>query len=304
MSTKIYDAYRLPAGTDPFALPQTLNAYLRPIRLHLEAQQLVDEALRLIDDFSIHRDVSLMPTSVLAAKQDHSLYNPTWPMLAAERILADREAERNPSEIGHDEHRVEATVLTDGERIYIKFFVDHPELRAGVSSLAEELGWEDFHYQNQADRPDEVSDDEWATRGQVWSRMLGTDTFSERGLNYSLCTGYRTTPSLFQCSAQDAFDDCVTASKQQRLQRMVLGEAVRLWRAEADDDGLDISAMFAAYDRFGAGLKQLSGESEWKACLARMREFTPAELVRTNEEPVYSHDLSAAELRSLASTLL
>lgn len=44
----------------------------------------------------------------------------------------------------------------------------------------------DFHYQNQTDQPENISDEEWAERGRIWDEILGAGTFAENGLQYKL----------------------------------------------------------------------------------------------------------------------
>lgn len=43
---------------------------------------------------------------------------------------------------------------------------------------------DDYSYQNQTDRPDEISEEEYEERKNVWEDILGYDTMSERGLRY------------------------------------------------------------------------------------------------------------------------
>lgn len=44
----------------------------------------------------------------------------------------------------------------------------------------------DFHYQNQTDKPDEISEEEWEHRGKVWDDILGYTRFSENAFQYCL----------------------------------------------------------------------------------------------------------------------
>jgi len=46
----------------------------------------------------------------------------------------------------------------------------------------------DFHYQNQSDRPDDISNEEWDFRCAKWDELL-EDRFKETGLSYEIVTG-------------------------------------------------------------------------------------------------------------------
>lgn len=44
---------------------------------------------------------------------------------------------------------------------------------------------DDYSYQNQTDRPEGISEEEYEERKKVWEGILGYDTMSERGLRYN-----------------------------------------------------------------------------------------------------------------------
>lgn len=55
----------------------------------------------------------------------------------------------------------------------IQLFLDLPQIH-------------DFHYQNQTDQPENISDEEWKERERVWDSVLGNRTFAENALQYRL----------------------------------------------------------------------------------------------------------------------
>lgn len=44
---------------------------------------------------------------------------------------------------------------------------------------------DDYSYQNQTDRPEGISEEEYEEREKVWEDIIGYDTMSERGLKYN-----------------------------------------------------------------------------------------------------------------------
>lgn len=45
---------------------------------------------------------------------------------------------------------------------------------------------EDYHYQNQCDKPENISSREWNRRYKKWNKLLGYDTFFERAFIYNI----------------------------------------------------------------------------------------------------------------------
>lgn len=67
-----------------------------------------------------------------------------------------------------------------------------------LNRFVKTIDGEDFHYQDQSDRPDDVSDGEWAFRSKVWNRVLvGSGIPSECGLSYDLITDVKAVELLY-----------------------------------------------------------------------------------------------------------
>jgi hypothetical protein len=49
--------------------------------------------------------------------------------------------------------------------------------------------YNDFHYQNQTDPPNDVSEEEWNFRREKWDELLPGDKFKDSGLQYDIVTG-------------------------------------------------------------------------------------------------------------------
>ncbi len=66
--------------------------------------------------------------------------------------------------------------------------------------LCEEImkieGIVDFHYQNQTDRPEEISEEDWEHRKEVWDRLfMGSSVPAETGLMLNLFPSFKPLPS-------------------------------------------------------------------------------------------------------------
>jgi hypothetical protein len=58
----------------------------------------------------------------------------------------------------------------------------HPEYK---KLLLEEIA-EEFHYQNQTDPPENIPEDEFKKRGEIWDEILGSDSLIDRGWEFSI----------------------------------------------------------------------------------------------------------------------
>ncbi|QUL80634.1 hypothetical protein [Brevibacterium sp. SMBL_HHYL_HB1] len=226
MSTKIYDAYRLPVGTDPFEVVAPLRAAILPARLRADAQVLARTACQLADDYSLHGDRSRMP---VRRRDGSRLYTPQNPWVSAIRVLADQEADLSPSDTFHDAHRFSVSLLRDPAdgRLLAKAFLGHSdEIREAFEAFCATQGWADWHYQDQTDWPEEVSELEWAQRRDSWDRTVGdSGVIADRCLNIDVRpSGFSTSPSVLGIGddEEDAINAVTVSTPQVRLSRMLL----------------------------------------------------------------------------------
>ena len=68
-------------------------------------------------------------------------------------------------------------IHTDGY-VYIKLFGDYDFLNIMERELPKLKGIEDYHYQNQCDKPDEVSQKSWDKREKIWDEITGGSTYT------------------------------------------------------------------------------------------------------------------------------
>lgn len=76
------------------------------------------------------------------------------------------------------------SLIPSGRDILAIYYIEHDH---GYVSALESLGFEDFHYQNCTDRPDDISEFEWAARQAAWRRALpGITTPADVGLTFQM----------------------------------------------------------------------------------------------------------------------
>lgn len=72
------------------------------------------------------------------------------------------------------------------KKIYGIYFTDNAkEDYELISDL-----FDDYHYQDQCDKPEHISEEEWEERYNVWDELLGYDRISSRGFLYTFCCSY------------------------------------------------------------------------------------------------------------------
>ena len=70
--------------------------------------------------------------------------------------------------------------------------------RDNQKKAVRDIRGEDFHYQNQTDEPEDVTDEQWKERERVWDKLLpGSGNPSEHGFSFDLITKRRALEILF-----------------------------------------------------------------------------------------------------------
>lgn len=188
MSTKIYDAYRLPSEITlnnltekVFSIKKDLvyeaNKELlqRTIRKFVSVYDYCsitgkEKALELSDVYLNSSKNSTGEKSIVAADRGQlykymaeESYN--FAFIRSE-IIANRGAKASWAEI-----KASLLVIPYKDRL-LAFVIGNPLLK---DFLVNSLNLEDYHYQNQYDRPKEVSEEEWEERKLAWDEAIGPD---------------------------------------------------------------------------------------------------------------------------------
>lgn len=157
MSTKIYDAYRVQGMT---------------------ARELLDFFIEIRKDFFTKVTIQLSQYPYFKDKD----YLATTDEL--KRIF--RSGMRDPF------NYVSSVMIYPYENDFYCVFFGMSDMLNGVTYL-EELErnetfmkhFSDFHYQNQTDQPDNVTDEEWNLRRDTWDKLISEYSFKRSGLEFT-----------------------------------------------------------------------------------------------------------------------
>lgn len=168
MSTTIYNAYKI---SDSALSVSEINALLMPARAALE-----DEAVRRILRASIMGAYHLLdyrlailadliqPSSSEKVCEGSCLTESRWDVV---RMIEEdrRSGFRNDLDPG-----ASVCVFGDDSGTYAMLFSNN---RHGDTLFEKALGCKEYNYWDNTDHPDDVSEEEWSSRGRRWDELLG-----------------------------------------------------------------------------------------------------------------------------------
>lgn len=182
MSTKIYGGHLLAEGLDVFDAPAAIRAVCDSIRDRRDAKLLVGMAVSAGD----HRALGSRETAPQGALGS---------ALAGDSLLTgallrymDEQHRADPALRWHDPHRLEVSFGRDPltGRIAVHVYEEGGQY---ATALREAGVLIEYAYWNNTDRPDEVSEVEWAERRDLWDRILPRfDPPAVRMLSWALRT--------------------------------------------------------------------------------------------------------------------
>ena len=177
MSTKIYDAYKLKGDYDLMSLNQALSDLRK---------QDTEQCENLIANIDVRKFLKLYYMSLLHGT-DHSTNTDKTTTAVLEKILqhdmklawaylyceiaseiADASNTTRPS--GYNFHN-NLLLFPLKDKILAMYF-GNTDIRRFIEN--HEM-FEDYHYQNQCDKPDDISDKEWDKRESDWNTAIGPD---------------------------------------------------------------------------------------------------------------------------------
>jgi hypothetical protein len=179
MSTKIYNAYEFKGSI------QELFVMLNRIR-----QKYWKECYAILDKYSTTTIADIEKSGIASKRNDKYLimHKPEDLITRHHSILQDvldsiiDMGYNNPLNLSAS--CVVYPVDKPKKRILVQFF--------GIRDVKKLLGknyelFKDFHYQNQADKPDKISDAEWDMREKIWDKIFGScGSPAECGLVFDL----------------------------------------------------------------------------------------------------------------------
>lgn len=154
MSTKIYNGYRLAAGTNLFEFTRRVRALIDPIRDEVDAALLARLSANAVDTCWLRGEtVPSMLTFITFMKWEEE-----------QKKLEDTDRRKDP-------HRFELCLGEDPEtgRILVRLYTDRPAMREAFEAMEEV---EPYSYWNNADEPAGVTVEQWNERGAAWERVM------------------------------------------------------------------------------------------------------------------------------------
>ena len=184
MSTKIYDAYRLPKAE---------NILEKLYQLKQFAYKEVSENQILLH--VIHALTTAQAAEKLKKDPDNPFLQSVVRDDAAGKIdifwieecleEAGKSVEKDLIDV-----KLSCSVFYDETYWYIKFFVNS-RWQSKVLKEAERIGFEDYHYQDQTDPPEDLPKEEFKARGVKWDELTKSSGGNYRnGFQYDIFDAY------------------------------------------------------------------------------------------------------------------
>lgn len=163
MSTRIHHGYQLVEGIDPFTFIAEARTALDPVRDRADARLIATAAVEVIDRYAhygpvTHADVDLAD----AARR---------PLTSAWRAHRDEQDTLPATDYRHDPNRFELAIGRDETtgRYGVLLYARESLLVDAFRALPQVR---EYGYWNSTDRPDAITETEWADRRTFWDRLL------------------------------------------------------------------------------------------------------------------------------------
>lgn len=179
MSLKIYNGYKLPKMTmdELSGRMRAFNKTVLDICESLTYRWIADRATTFVDYYDLGKITS--KDSIVKKWCFNGEINP---LSATERYLygLQRKSKMNMTRCPEVNYGFSATFISTKNKILALIFTERPEYEEAFQSLS---FVEDYHYQNQTDRPDSISSTRWNKRRKDW-KWIWNATPSQQGLTY------------------------------------------------------------------------------------------------------------------------
>lgn len=247
MSTKIYNAWELPEECDPFAIAGELA--------ERTAKAMLDKAWENAISMAVHNlDMDALVLNEYDTPNEHAA--PVRNMLDPDSVPSVRTWFIRSPENG----RVYCVGADWGAGYNV------------VQEFAKTHGWKDYHYQNQTDKPDDVSEEEWEERERHWDIMLpGLGVILRHGLQVAVTgkdIGILTGEFWWRIIPEEVVRKH-TPSTESRVFR-AMSSSITVHGVVAD-----ISDMVTIRREVGAGLNADSPPADVADAIATVKELLP-----------------------------
>lgn len=183
MSTKIYNAYRLPKNNDI-------------LKILKESKNIATDIIK--NDFKYLKFIHMILMKKVAEKLQKDPDNFFYKSIKEDNKKGDFDIvsvidilEKNVLSINKLDYSTlfGCSIFYDNDYWYIKFFPNeniHFEILKTLEKELKKYNFEDYHYQNQTDIPENMSYDDYKNRSKKWDELLNKDGDYMDGLQYEV----------------------------------------------------------------------------------------------------------------------
>lgn len=166
MSTKIYNGYKLNLKWDE--VPEWVQRHQATFNACAESiltTQLLSSAVRLLDKKWVglvrhHRDGAELVADEERSDQNASALSTAW--------IA--QMDRSPQDRERDDMETSLVAIPHQGEVYALFYGGHRDMTKLFDAIPEVT---EYNYWNNSDPDEDVSEEDWKTRGAIWDKLLG-----------------------------------------------------------------------------------------------------------------------------------
>lgn len=183
MSTKIYDAYKFTHNYSMYELSQIFDGLRTEIKDICDRDILQTVITKTLYFYNFKQVNGNDCVAEMVAKTDNRYMHGVWKAVQEDQwqmvyidvytYIIDEISKRAKSQFGgyYDYHCTLQIIPMETKTLAM--FFGNSTLRDYLESRPDFLT--DYHYQNQTDRPEEISEEEWNIREKDWDKAIGPD---------------------------------------------------------------------------------------------------------------------------------
>jgi len=164
-------------------------------------------SMRIYDHYEWKRNLnSLFAFCIELRKKEHARLKAEFMKMTKEqrgKLYDETHDRRNFMQRGSWEFDTSIMIYPYGQRLFFGLFgfnYSNPILE----TVQQDSRVVDFHYQNQSDRPDHISPQEWRARRRVWDKIgERSHVFAEMGLSFQVTSLDTATIMLIMCAHEE-----------------------------------------------------------------------------------------------------
>lgn len=272
MSTKIYDAYRINIRT-----MSKLNNFIQKIKAYQTTQMKNYMARHMAAKIAKLSDTCYLtqhpiqgitpPENLTVLAENHPRINNQSLFMSAVSLVQDNIQDRRkqwfeeqsicvfPQDDNHICCMVFGSPLTHLFQTYCSGKAD-----AQQKALFEDMILEDYHYQNQTDRPESITEKEWEQRRNDWNRMLQSGIPARDGI-FIIILSQDTYENLLYSITYDDIIQHPNLTPEQRAQKLAYDSVLQNYiNQQTQNQELTMSHYLQLNTQFRTAIKDTSSD--------------------------------------------